>query len=54
MANNQEYHRLTSSSEMDERTMREIYLASFEGMVKEGKAVDHYERIQQAERHIPL
>ena len=34
MANNQEYHRMTSSSEMDERTMREIYLASFEGMVK--------------------
>ena len=37
MANNQEYHRLTSSSEMDERTMREIYLASFEGMVKKEK-----------------
>lgn len=37
MTNNQEYHRLTSSSEMDERTMREIYLASFEGMVKKEK-----------------
>lgn len=37
MANNQEYHRLTSSSEMDERTMREIYLAAFEGMVKKEK-----------------
>ena len=37
MANNQEYHRLTSSSEMDERTMCEIYLASFEGMVKKEK-----------------
>lgn len=37
MANNQEYHRMTSSSEMDERTMREIYLASFEGMVKKEK-----------------
>lgn len=37
MANNQEYHRLTSSSEMDERTMREIYLASFENMVKKEK-----------------
>lgn len=37
MANNQEYHRMTSSSEMDERTMREIYLASFEGMVRKEK-----------------
>lgn len=37
MANNQEYHRMTSSSEMDERTMREIYLASFEGMVRNEK-----------------
>lgn len=37
MANNQEYHRMTSSSEMDERTMREIYLASFESMVKKEK-----------------
>lgn len=37
MANNQEYHRMTSSSEIDERTMREIYLASFEGMVKKEK-----------------
>lgn len=37
MANNQEYHRMTSSSEMDERTMREIYLASFERMVKNEK-----------------
>lgn len=37
MANNQEYHRMTSSSEMDERTAREIYLAAFEGMVKKAK-----------------
>lgn len=37
VANNQEYHRLTSSSEMDERTMREIYLASFENTVKKEK-----------------
>lgn len=37
MANNQEFHRMTSSSVMDERTMREIYLASFEKAVKEAK-----------------
>lgn len=37
MANNQEYHRMTNSSDMDERTAREIYLAAFEGMVKNAK-----------------
>lgn len=37
MANSQEFHRMTSDSVMDERTMRELYLASFEGMVKKGK-----------------
>ncbi|WP_027293686.1 glycoside hydrolase family 3 C-terminal domain-containing protein [Robinsoniella sp. KNHs210] len=37
MANNQEHHRMTSSSDMDERTAREVYLAAFEGMVKNAK-----------------
>lgn len=36
-ANNQEHRRLTSSSEMDDRTIREIYLAPFEGAVKQAK-----------------
>lgn len=33
-ANNQEYRRLTSSSNMSERTLREIYLSAFEECVK--------------------
>ncbi len=35
--NNQEYKRFSSSSELDERTLREIYLRPFEIAVKEGK-----------------
>lgn len=34
-ANNREYCRFTSSSDMDERTLREIYLAAFERIVKQ-------------------
>lgn len=36
-ANNQEHRRMTSSSVLDERTAREIYLAAFEGAVKQAK-----------------
>jgi beta-glucosidase len=36
-ANNQEYQRSTISSEVDERTLREIYLPAFEAAVKEAK-----------------
>lgn len=35
--NNQEFRRMSISAEMDERTLREIYLAGFETAVKEGK-----------------
>jgi len=36
-ANNQEHRRLTVNAVVNERTLREIYLASFERAVKEGK-----------------
>ena len=35
--NNQEAYRMTIDAVADERTLREIYLAAFEGAVKEGK-----------------
>ena len=38
MGNNQEFDRHNLSSDMDERTMREIYLPAFEAAVKEAKA----------------
>ena len=36
-ANNQEHRRMTIDEIIDERTLREIYLANFEGAVKDGK-----------------
>ncbi len=36
--NNQETRRMSGSSEVDERTLHEIYLPAFEAVVKEGKA----------------
>lgn len=35
--NNQESYRMTASAQIDERTLREIYLASFEQAIKVGK-----------------
>lgn len=34
LANNQEYRRMSSSSEVDERTLREIYMPAFESAVR--------------------
>ena len=36
-ANNQEYNRMSASSEVDERTLREIYLPAFETAVKKAQ-----------------
>lgn len=36
-ANNQEYHRMSASSEVDERTLREIYFPAFETAVKKAQ-----------------
>lgn len=48
VANNQEKRRMTNSSDVDERTLREIYLASFEGAIKKAKpwtVMSSYNRI---------
>lgn len=48
LANNQERRRMTNSSQVDERTLREIYLAAFEGAVKQAKpwtVMNSYNRI---------
>ncbi len=37
LGNNQEYRRMSTSAQIDERTLREIYLASFEKPIREGK-----------------
>lgn len=48
VANNQEKRRMTNSSDADERTLREIYLASFAGAIKKAKpwtVMSSYNRI---------
>ncbi|WP_040949464.1 glycoside hydrolase family 3 C-terminal domain-containing protein [Gorillibacterium massiliense] len=47
-ANNQEHRRMSVDAIVDERTLREIYLASFEGAVKQGQpwsVMSSYNRI---------
>jgi beta-glucosidase len=51
-ANNQEFQRFSISSEVDERTLREIYLPAFEKAVKQPLDGDVF--LQQAQRHICL
>ncbi len=48
VANNQEDHRGTNDSVIDERTLREIYLPAFEASVKEG----HVDAVMSAYNHL--
>lgn len=50
-ANNQEYHRMSNSSEADERTLREIYFPAFETAVKKGSAIYIYVLLQSDQRY---
>ena len=54
-ANNQETDRHARvSADVDERTLREIYLPAFERVVTHGAAVDGDVRVQQGQRHLRL
>ncbi len=49
-ANNQEDGRMSIDVQVDERTLREIYLPAFEVSIKEGKMRVAHGRIQQGQR----
>jgi beta-glucosidase len=49
-ANDQEYRRMSVSAEVDERTLREIYLPAFEAVVREAKPDTLMCSVQQDQR----
>ena len=50
--NTQETDRLRVSADVDERTLREIYLRAFEIAVREGQPLDRHERLQPDQRRL--
>ena len=50
--NNQETERMTISSEVDERTLQEIYLPAFKAAVHARPRLGGDVRVQQTERHV--
>ena len=52
VGNESEFERMTISSEIDERTLREIYLPPFEAAVKRGGTLGGDDVLQPAQRHL--
>ena len=52
VANDSEFERMTISSEVDERTLREVYLVAVRGVRQRGAGVVDHDRVQQAQRDV--
>ena len=52
VGNDTEFERMTISSEIDERTLREIYLAAVRGRREAGRGVCRHGGLQPAQRHV--
>ena len=52
VGNDTEFERMTISSEIDERTLRELYLVPFEAAVREADVRVDHDRLQPAQRHV--
>ena len=52
VGNDTEFERMTISSEIDERTLRELYLVPFEAAVRRAERPVDHDRLQQAQRHV--
>ena len=52
VGNDTEFERMTISSEIDERTLRELYFVPFEAAVRRAERAFDHDRLQQAQRHV--